>query len=166
LIGGSWLTIVGLACALNAFAGLGETILMVERPQMNLTNAGIAMGMVIASNALLIPALGPLWRRLLRHARAVYGPALRGLEITWLLAWRWPWRALIKPILAAGLALLLALPIRLMVSTLPGQVGAALCFVAAYLGAWRLIGLDPNDRDVINQLLRRRHRGPGTLLPQ
>ena len=163
--GGSWLAIVGLACALNAFAGLGETILMVKRPQLNLTNAAIALVIAIASHALLIPALGPLGAALgMLVPYTLYG-VLRGLEISWLFGWRWPWRALVKPIVAAGLALLLALPVRLSASTLLGELGAALCFIAAYLGAWRLIGLDPNDRDVIDHLLHRRERVSSTLLP-
>ena len=163
--GGSWLAIVGLACALNAFVGLGETILMVERPQLNLTNAAIALAIVIAADALLIPALGPLGAALgMLVPYTIYG-VLRGLEITWLLGWRWPWRALMKPVAAAGLALLPALLVRLTVSTLPGELGAALCFVAAYIGAWRVIGLDPNDRDVIDHLLHRRQRISSTLLP-
>jgi O-antigen/teichoic acid export membrane protein len=163
--GASWLAIVSLACALNAFAGLGETILMVERPHLNLTNAGIALALVIVANAALIPAFGPLGAALgMLVPYTIYG-VLRGLEITWLFKWRWPWRALMKPVAAVGLALLLALPLRLLVPTLLGELGAALCFTAAYCGAWRLIGLDPNDRDVINHLLHRRQGETSALLP-
>jgi O-antigen/teichoic acid export membrane protein len=163
--GASWLAIVSVACALNAFAGLGETILMVERPHLNLTNAGIAFVLVIVANAVLIPAFGPLGAALgMLVPYTVYG-VLRGLEITWLFGWRWPWRALMKPLAAVGLALVVALPLRALVPSLLGQLGAALCFVAAYFGAWRLIGLDPSDRDVINHLLHRPQTAATTLLP-
>ena len=32
--GGAWAAVIGCGCALNAFLGLGEAILMVERPRM------------------------------------------------------------------------------------------------------------------------------------
>ena len=48
--GGPWMAIVGVACALNAFVGLGETILMVERPRMNLINSTIAFGAAVGLN--------------------------------------------------------------------------------------------------------------------
>ena len=42
-VGGGWVAIVGAACALNAFVGLGELILMVKRPALNLVNSSIAI---------------------------------------------------------------------------------------------------------------------------
>src|ERR1044071_790101 len=36
--GGAWLGIVGIACATNAFVSLGETVIMVQRPHLNLLN--------------------------------------------------------------------------------------------------------------------------------
>jgi len=40
--GAQWTAIVAVACALNAFVGLGETILMIERPKLNLINSSSA----------------------------------------------------------------------------------------------------------------------------
>ena len=42
--GGPWAAIVAVACALNAFVALGETILMIEQPKLNLVNSTVAFG--------------------------------------------------------------------------------------------------------------------------
>src|SRR5215510_11538528 len=39
--GGAWLGIVGIACATNAFVSLGETVIMVQRPHLNLLNSSV-----------------------------------------------------------------------------------------------------------------------------
>jgi O-antigen/teichoic acid export membrane protein len=147
--GGSWTAILGLAGALNAFALLGETILMVERPGLNLLNSGIALGAVVGAQLLLIPAFGPLGAALGMIVPYAIQNVLRGVEISWLLPWSWPWRALVKPWAAALAALPPALLVRLSAGGTTGEVTSALVYLAGYVAAWRLIGLDPNDRAVV-----------------
>ena len=91
--GGPWAAIVGVACALNAFVGLGETILMVERPRMNLINSSLAMAAVIGCNLVLIPRFGALGAAIGMLVPYTLQGVLRAVEISWVFDWRWPWRA-------------------------------------------------------------------------
>lgn len=154
--GGTWMAIVGAACALNAFVGLGETILMVERPRLNLGNAAIACVAAIGGNLVLIPRFGPLGAAFGMLIPYTIQGLLRGFQIPRLLGWRWPWRALLKPWWAALLATPLALA-ACFVSREPWwQIGAALVYLAGYFLAWRFIGLDRSDREIVDQLFRRK----------
>jgi O-antigen/teichoic acid export membrane protein len=154
--GGVWTALVAVACALNAFVGLGETILMVERPNLNLINSTIAFGVAIAANLILIPALGPLGAALgMLLPYAVQG-ILRGIEISWIFNWRWPWQSLVKPWLAAGAALPLALLVRMLTHGALLELAAGVVYLGGYVAAWRVIGLDPSDREVLSHLLQRR----------
>lgn len=163
--GGAWVAVLGAACALNAFVGLGELILMVKRPALNLLNSSIAIAATIALNMLLIPLLGPLGAAIGMLAPYALQGALRAVEITWLFEWRWPIRALTKPWIAASLAIVPALAVRLgATSSMAGQLAAGIVYLLAYLAAWRLIGLDATDRAVFTHVLRRNESS--ALLPQ
>jgi O-antigen/teichoic acid export membrane protein len=154
--GAAWLAIAGAASALNAFVGLGETILMVSRPRINFGNAVAAIAGGVASHLILIPRIGPLGAAIsVLVPYAVYG-LLRGAEITWLFAWQWPWIALAKPIGAALVALAPALAVRLSTHGLAMQLVSAGLYLATYVAAWRVIGLDASDRALLDHLLGRR----------
>lgn len=153
--GAAWLAIAGAASALNAFVGLGETILMVSRPRINFGNAVAAIVAGVLSHVLLIPRLGPLGAAIsVLVPYTVYG-VLRGVEITWLFDWHWPWRALAKPVAAALVGLMPALAVRLSTHGLAMQGVSAAVFLATYAATWRLIGLEPSDRALLDHLLRR-----------
>lgn len=154
-IGGSWAAIVAVACALNAFVGLGETILMIERPKLNLINSAVAFAAAIALNLALIPLFGPLGAALSMLVPYIIQGVLRGVEISWIFDWQWPWRSLLKPWLAATAALPPALLLRMTARGTPLELAAAAVYLAGYVVAWRLIGLEPSDRDVLAHLLRR-----------
>ncbi|MGI9087748.1 MAG: lipopolysaccharide biosynthesis protein [Chthoniobacterales bacterium] len=154
--GGVWLAIVGAACGLNAFVGLGETILMVERPRMNLGNALIAFVAAIGCNLILIPALGPLGAALGMLIPYTIQGLLRGWQIPRMLDWHWPWRALLKPWLAALLATPLALAVCFVSRAPLWQIAAGVVYLAGYFAAWRFVGLDRSDREVLDHLLRRK----------
>jgi O-antigen/teichoic acid export membrane protein len=162
--GGVWVAIVGAACALNAFVGLGELILMVKRPALNLVNSSIAIAATIALNMMLIPVLGALGAAIGMLVPYALQGVLRALQISWLFGWRWPVRALTKPWIAAGVALVPALIIRGATSGLAAHLAAAGVYLLAYVAAWRLIGLDPSDRAVLSHLFGRRHRESSALL--
>ncbi len=158
--GGSWAAILGIACALNAFALLGETILMVERPGLNLLNSGVALGAVVGMQLLLIPALGPLGAALGMIVPYAIQNVLRAVEISWFFTWSWPWGAMVKPWAAALAALPLALLVRLSTAGTTAEILSALVYLAGYAMAWRVIGLDPNDRAVVAHV-----RGKAGLRP-
>ncbi|MEO6871219.1 MAG: oligosaccharide flippase family protein [Chthoniobacterales bacterium] len=153
--GGVWAAIIGTACAINAFVGLGETILMIERPGMNLINSTVAFLAAIGLNLILIPALGPLGAAIGMLVPYSLQGILRGAEISWLLKWRWPWRALLKPWLAALLPLPVALLARLFARGIIWEFAAAATYLVGYLLAWWIIGLERRDRDALEHLFKR-----------
>ena len=154
--GGLWVAIIGGACVLNAFMGLGETILMVERPKINLMNSTIAFVAAVSLNLKLIPAFGALGAALAIFFPYLIKGVLRRVEISWLLEWRWPWQALVKPWLAALAPLPLALLLRFTIHGWWSELAAAGLYLAGYFFVWRLIGLDPSDHAVLDQLFKRK----------
>lgn len=155
--GGAWVAVAGAACALNAFVGLGETILMIQRPAWNVINTSVAFVVAIGLNLLLIPRFGPLGAAFGMLGPYVIQGLLRGFEITRLLGWHWPWRALLRPWLAALAALPLALVVRLwLLDGSWAELAAAVVYVTGYLAVWWRIGLEAED-----QLVIRRLRGQG-----
>ncbi len=154
--GGVWVAIIGGACALNAFVSVGEIILMVERPKMNLMNSSIAFAAAVGLNLMLIPAFGALGAALGIFFPYLIKGILRWVQISWLLEWRWPWRALFKPCVAALAPLPLALLVRFTIHGWSSELAAAGLYLAGYFIAWRIFGLDPSDRVVLDQLLERK----------
>lgn len=148
-IGGVWVAVIAGACALNAFVGLGETILLVQHPRVNLINSIVALSAAIALNLVLIPALGPLGAAIGMLVPYGVQGVLRGIEITWLLGWTWPWRALLRPWTSAIAALPLALVVRALGTGVPFELTAAAVYLAGYFGVWWIVGLDANDREVV-----------------
>ncbi len=150
--GAVWMTVAGAACALNAFVGLGESILLVRRPGLNLLNSSIALGAAVVLNLWLIPAFGPLGAAIGMLVPYTIQGALRSVEISIIFQWRWPVRALVKPWIAALAGLPLAVLLRASVPGAAAEVGAALIYIAGYLSAWRMLGLEPSDRAVVAHL--------------
>lgn len=155
-IGAAWLAVTGAGCALNAFVGLGETILMIAKPRWNAMNTVAAAAAAVGLNLMLIPRFGPLGAALALLLPYALQGVLRGLEIVWLLGWRVPWRALGRPWIAALAALPIALVIRLNGSSLGVEIAAGGAYVACYVAAWALFGLDPADRAIVERLRLRR----------
>ena len=56
--GGKWLGIVAVACATNAFVSLAETVIMVQKPRLNLLNSIITCAVAVAANFWLISQFG------------------------------------------------------------------------------------------------------------
>jgi len=56
--GDAWLAIVAIACATNAFVSLGETVIMVQRPHLNLFNSSVTCAVAFGANLWLIPRFG------------------------------------------------------------------------------------------------------------
>jgi O-antigen/teichoic acid export membrane protein len=150
--GGTWVAVIGAACALNAFVGLGELVLMVKRPSLNLLNSAVAIAATIGLNMVLIPAFGPLGAAIGMLVPYALQGVLRGVEISWLFAWRWPVAALTKPWIAAGVALIPGLAVRLTTPGIAGHLAAGAAYLLAYIVMWRVIGLDASDRAVFGRL--------------
>jgi O-antigen/teichoic acid export membrane protein len=150
--GAPWVALAGAACALNAFVGLGETILMIQRPVWNVVNTAVAFVTAVALNLVLIPTFGALGAAVGMLVPYAFQGALRGFELMVLLRWRWPWRALLRPWGAALGALPAPLLVRAASAGRLSELVAGAVYVLAYLAIWRVIGLEPEDRAVLARL--------------
>jgi O-antigen/teichoic acid export membrane protein len=134
--GSFWLGIVAAACATNAFVALGETVIMVQRPRLNLLNSSITCAVAVAANLWLIPRFGvtgAAFGILLPYA--VQG-VLRYAALRLVFRWPNPWSEIRPPIVWAIVALFCALPARLLVHGIAGQVISALLFLAVFGIGW------------------------------
>jgi len=157
-IGGAWMAVAAAACALNAFVGLGEIVLMIERPAWNVMNTSAASVAAVTLNLVLIPRLGALGAALGMLAPYALQGLLRGIEVPRLLGWRWPWATLARPWALAIAALPPALLVRVLFDGPPWEAASAALYVVTYFVAWRFAGLEPEDRAIVGRLLgRTRH---------
>lgn len=153
--GGLWLGIVAVACATNAFVSLGEVVIMVRRPRLNLFNSAVTSVVAVAANLWLIPHYGITGAALGILLPYLMQGCLRHLELRYLFGWPSQARELTRPIIAAAAAVLPGLGCRMAVPGIPGQLAAVAAFLAAYVGTWRLLGLDPSDRAIVQELTGR-----------
>jgi O-antigen/teichoic acid export membrane protein len=135
--GGVWLGIVAIACGTNAFVGLAETVIMVQRPRLNLRNSIICCVLAIAGNVLLIArfgALGAAFGILLPYL--VFG-FLRYRTLRQVFGWQTPFRNVHPPLVAALMAGVPALVCRLLMNSTAAQVTSVLVFSGSYFVCWR-----------------------------
>lgn len=135
--GSLWLIIVALACGTNAFVGLAETVITVQKPHLNLWNSIICCVVAIVGNIFLIRhfgALGAAFGILLPYV--VFG-FLRHRTLRVGFKWAHPWKGVHPPLLAALAAGVPALVIRIFFAGIPGELAAAVVFLAIYFIAWR-----------------------------
>lgn len=156
--GATWVALLAIAHATNSFVGLAETVIMIQRPKLNLINSGFTVSLQLGASVLLIPRLGATGAALGMVLAYVTQGVLRYFELRYVFDWHWPWRALLRPAVAFAIALLPAIPLRLLIASRPGELAAGLTFLAAYFAAWKVIGLEESDRVVLRQLLKRRKK--------
>jgi O-antigen/teichoic acid export membrane protein len=156
--GATWVALLAIAHATNSFVGLAETVIMIQRPMLNLINSGGTVVLQFGASLLLIPSLGATGAALAMVLAYVTQGVLRYLELRFLFQWRWPWGALARPALAFAIAFAIALPLRLLIHGWQGELASGLTFLAAYVGAWKFIGLEESDRVVLRQLWSGRRR--------
>ncbi|MGI8819420.1 MAG: polysaccharide biosynthesis C-terminal domain-containing protein [Chthoniobacterales bacterium] len=156
--GTMWVGLLAIAHATNSFVGLAETVIMIQRPRLNLINSGLTVLLQLGASLLLIPWLGATGAALGMVLAYVTQGVLRYFELRYVFDWAWPWRALMRPALAFVIALAPAIPLRLLLPGRPGELAAGLTFLAAYFGAWKIIGLEPGDRVVLRELLQSRKK--------
>jgi len=134
--GGFWLGIVALASAINAFVSLGETVIMVQRPRLNLLHSSITCVVAVAGLLWLIPrfgAMGAAFGILLPYL--VQG-TLRYVTLRWIFHWKDSWSDIRPPLIAAVIAIVPALVVRALVHGIVGQIISAAVFLAVFGVQW------------------------------
>lgn len=135
--GSTWLIIVAIACATNSLVALAETVIMVQKPQLNLWNSAITCVVAILANIWLITRFG-----VLGAAFGILFPYLllgflRHRALRQVFRWRNPWGDLWPPFLGGLVAAVPAVLSRLTIAGVAGQVVSALVFLAIFFFAWR-----------------------------
>jgi Membrane protein involved in the export of O-antigen and teichoic acid len=134
--GGVWIGIVALACATNAFVSLAETVIMVQKPRLNLLNSIITCLIALTANLWLIRRFGVTGAAFGILLPYVLQGILRYRALRMVFRWQNPWGDVGRPLLAALVAAAPAVACRLLISGATGQVIAALVFLLLYGGAW------------------------------
>jgi O-antigen/teichoic acid export membrane protein len=143
-----------VAHATNSFGGLAETLLMIERPSLNLMNAAITVAVQTLAAMLLIPVAGVTGAAAAMCVGFATQGVLRFVELRRVFGWTWPWRSLLRPVAAFSAAFIPAVAIRLTGGD-SRELAAGLFFVTVYSLAWWWMGPEPSDRDVWRQLVRK-----------
>src|SRR5205809_532172 len=107
--GAAWLGIVGIACATTAFVSLGETVIMVQRPRLNLLNSSITCVVAVGANLWLIPRFGVMGAAFGILIPYVVQGVLRFFVLRLVFGWQNPWRSIRPPVLSAIIAIIPAL---------------------------------------------------------
>src|SRR6266446_4216881 len=134
--GGVWLGIVALASAINAFVALGETVIMVQRPHLNLLHSSITCAVAAAGLLWLIPRFGVTGAAFGILLPYIVQGILRYTTLRWVFHWKDSWSDIRPPLIAAGIALIPALICRAFLGGIAGQVVSAAAFLAVFGVQW------------------------------
>src|SRR5438876_6899352 len=134
--GGAWLGIVALASAINAFVYLGETVIMVQRPQLNLLHSLITCAVAFAGLLWLIPRFGAFGAAVGILLPYIVQGTLRYATLRWVFHWKDSWSDIRPPLIAAAIALVPTLICRLFLGGITGQVTSGAAFLAVFGAQW------------------------------
>jgi O-antigen/teichoic acid export membrane protein len=134
--GGRWLAVVAIACATNAFINLGETVIMVQRPGLNLLNSLITAAVGASATFYLIPRLGVMGAAFGILITYTVQGAIRTVILWLVFHWESPWNEIRPVVFAAVLAIVPAVICRLYFPGIAGQIGGALLCLGLFTGSW------------------------------
>jgi O-antigen/teichoic acid export membrane protein len=134
--GGVWLGIVALASAINAFVALGETVIMVQRPHLNLVHSSITCAVAAGGLLWLIPRFGVMGAAIGILLPYIVQGVLRYTTLRWVFHWKDSWSDIRPPLVAAGIALVPALFCRAFFYGAAGQLISAVAFLAVFGVQW------------------------------
>src|SRR5256714_2426426 len=134
--GGVWLGIVALASAINAFVSLGETVIMVQRPHLNLLHSSINCAVAAGRLVWLIPRFGAMGAAVGILLPYIVQGILRYATLRWVFHWKDSWSDIRPPLIAAGIAFVPALICRAFLGGIAGQVISASAFLAVFGVHW------------------------------
>lgn len=135
--GATWLGIVAIACATNALVGLAETVIMVQKPRLNLRNSSITCVVAFIANIWLIGRFGVSGAAIGILLPYVVLGFLRYRALRYVFGWRNPWAGAWRPLVAALGASAPALLCRLLIPGARGQLISAAAFVILFGAAWQ-----------------------------
>jgi O-antigen/teichoic acid export membrane protein len=134
--GGAWLGIVALASAINAFVYLGETVIMVQRPALNLLHSTITCAVAFAGLLWLIPRFGAFGAAVGTLLPYTVQGILRYVTLRWVFHWKDSWSDIRPPLIATAIALVPTLICRSFLGGIPGQLTSAGLFLAIFGVQW------------------------------
>lgn len=132
-----WLDIVALACGTNCFATLAETVIMVQRPGINLFNSAIAVVVGFLANLWLINSFGSIGAAFGILLPYVLLGLLRHRTLRLVFGWEKPCRNLAPPFISALIAVLPAIVCRVLLQGVLAQIVSGLVFLAIFGLLWR-----------------------------
>jgi O-antigen/teichoic acid export membrane protein len=135
--GSTWLIVVALACGTNALAALAETVIMVQKPRLNLMNSSVVCVVAVIANFFLILNWGVLGAALGILLPYVLLGVLRHRALRSVFRWRNPWANTGAPLIAAMLAFVPALGCRALLTGVSGEIAGTVVFLGIYFIAWR-----------------------------
>ncbi|MBA2585331.1 MAG: polysaccharide biosynthesis protein, partial [Chthoniobacterales bacterium] len=135
--GSGWLIIVALACGTNALVGPAETVIMVQKPRLNLTNSSLTCVIAVIANFFLIRRFGVTGAAFGILLPYVLLGFLRSRALRKVFGWKNPWAEAGAPLLAALIAGVPAAVCRLTIAGVAGQVISVVVFLAIFFVAWR-----------------------------
>ena len=135
--GSVWLGIVALASAINAFVALGETVIMVQRPRLNLLHSSITFAVAAGGLLWLIPRFGVMGAAFGILLPYIVQGVLRYTTFKFVFHWKDSWSDIRPPLTSAMIAVVPALVCRALVgSDIAGQVISATAFLAVFGSLW------------------------------
>src|SRR5438552_6707499 len=134
--GGVWLGIVALASAINAFVALGESVIMVQRPRLNLLHSSITCAVAAGGLLWLIPRFGAMGAAFGILLPYIVQGVLRYVTLRWVFHWKDSWSDIRPPLIAAGIAFHPRLICRAFLGGIAGQVISAAAFLAVFGVQW------------------------------
>ena len=134
--GAQWLAIVAIACATNAFVNLGETVIMVQRPGLNLLNSLITCLAGIAVTFFLIAHFGVIGAAFgILITYAIQG-LIRTIILHFVFHWPNPWHDVMPIVMVAIAAIGPAALCRFMFPGIAGQLTSAAFCIAVFAAGW------------------------------
>ena len=134
--GSSWLAVVAIACATNAFVTLGETVIMVQRPGLNLLNSAITCLLGSVATFWLISQFGMIGAAFgLLTTYSIQG-VIRTVILRTVFHWPRPWSDVRSVVFVTLAAVTPAVALRIAVPGAIGQLGSALICLTIFGLGW------------------------------